>query len=166
MAERTRQRYTPFRVGEKVWLDARNLSAPGPDKFKQKQMGPFSIEKTHGKLNYCLKLPEEWRIHPVFHAALLSRAYTTEAHGQTFSEPPPDLIDNEEEYQVEVILDHRTTGSRRKKTQYYVSWKGYSDEYNERVPEDNLGNAQEVIEEYKKRTGGQRKKPRRKTHRS
>jgi hypothetical protein len=36
--------------------------------------------------------------------------------------PPPDIIQGEEEYEVEVILDHRGGKCRR---QYLIKWKGY-----------------------------------------
>jgi hypothetical protein len=36
--------------------------------------------------------------------------------------PPSDIVQGEEEYEVEVILDHRGGKCRR---QYLVKWKGY-----------------------------------------
>jgi hypothetical protein len=36
--------------------------------------------------------------------------------------PPPDIVQGEEEYKVEVILDHRGGKCRG---QYLVKWKGY-----------------------------------------
>jgi hypothetical protein len=36
--------------------------------------------------------------------------------------PPPDIIQGEEEYEVEAILDHR--GGKRRR-QYLIKWKGY-----------------------------------------
>jgi hypothetical protein len=57
-----------------------------------------------------LKLPLQWKqkkIHPVFHASLLSPYKETEVHGANFPEPPPDLVEGEEEYEVEQVLDSR-----------------------------------------------------------
>jgi hypothetical protein len=78
---------------------------------------------------YQLKLPVAWRIHDVFHASLLSPYRKTTAHGPNFSQPSPELIDGEEEYQVEHIMGHRKMG-RMKKLQYLVKWLGYPDSDN------------------------------------
>jgi len=43
----------------------------------------------------------------VFHGRLLTPYRETDVHGKSFPEPPPDLIDGEEEYKVESIRDHR-----------------------------------------------------------
>ena len=62
---------------------------------------------------YQLDIPEQWRqkkIHPVFHASLLIPYHETEAHGTNYEEPPPDVIDGEEEFKVEEILGIRRIG--------------------------------------------------------
>ena len=53
-------------------------------------------------------------------------------HGPNYNEPPPDLVDGEEEYEVEVILGSRRHG-RGRKLQYLVKWKGYSEAENQWV---------------------------------
>ena len=55
-------------------------------------------------------LPEQWKIHPVFHVDLLTPYKETAFHGTNYTRPPPDLIDGEEEYEVEKILDSRVRG--------------------------------------------------------
>jgi hypothetical protein len=57
--------------------------------------------------DYQLALPKQWKIHNVFHAGLLSPYKETEEHGPNFEEPPPDLIDGKEEYEVKSIVDAR-----------------------------------------------------------
>jgi len=59
---------------------------------------------------YQLQLPPSWKIHPVFHTSLLSPYSETPLHGPNFSQPPPDLIDGEAEYEVELIRSHRRHG--------------------------------------------------------
>jgi Chromo (CHRromatin Organisation MOdifier) domain len=49
----------------------------------------------------------------------------TEEHGPNFPEPPPELIEEQEEYEVEQVLASRLHG-RWKKLQYLIRWKGYS----------------------------------------
>jgi hypothetical protein len=56
---------------------------------------------------YKLQFPPTWRIHDVFHTHLLSSDQQTEAHGLSFLKPPPDIIDNEEEYGVDHIVSHK-----------------------------------------------------------
>ena len=46
-------------------------------------------------------------------------------HGINFHEPPPELIEGEEEYEVERVLDSQRHG-RTKKLQFLIQWKGYS----------------------------------------
>jgi len=40
--------------------------------------------------------------------------------------PPPTIINEEEEYEVEEVWKHRKRGQG---TQYVVHWKGYGDEH-------------------------------------
>ena len=63
--------------------------------------------------------------------------------------PPPDLIDGEEEYEVEEILQSRRFG-RGRKVQYLVKWKGYPESDNQWVDWDDL-HADEMIVEFKKK---------------
>ncbi len=97
-------------------------------------------------VNYRLKLPMQWSIHDVFHIDLLMAYRETDIHGSNYSRPPPDLIDNDEEYEVEKILDTRQFGKRRKK-QYLVKWKGYPDSENEWVDHKDV-HAPEAIRDF------------------
>ena len=58
----------------------------------------------------------------------------------------PDLINNEEEYEVKKILDCQQFGRGRKK-QYLIKWKGYPDSDNEWVDKRNV-HAPEAIREF------------------
>ena len=61
-------------VGELVLLSTRNLKMKGiPEKLKKRFVGPFKIEQRIGQQAYKLSLPENWKIHPVFHISLLKR---------------------------------------------------------------------------------------------
>ena len=89
--------FTPFEVNNKVWLKARNLKQNILDpKFAPKREGPFTITKVLSPLSYELKIPTSWKIHPVFHASLLSPYHENDIHGLNFLTPSPDLIDNKE----------------------------------------------------------------------
>ena len=141
-----------FKKGDKVLLEATNLKLPYPfRKFAPKREGPFEIEEVLGPITYKLALPKKWRIHPVFHASLLTPYRTTKEHGPDRPRPPPDIIEGEEEYEVEAILNHRMTGRKRKTIQYYVVWKGWEPAEDSWEPEKNLKNASNILNAYKKK---------------
>jgi hypothetical protein len=97
---------------------------------------------------YQLRLPVAWGIHDIFHASLLSPYHETTTHGPNFSQPPPELIEGEEEYQVEHIMGHRRTG-RGNKLQYLVKWVGYPDSDNTWEPFAQI-HAPNLIKHYQK----------------
>ena len=89
------------------------LSKPEDDvsqKMKPKREGPFTITEVLGPVTYRLQLPTSWRIHNVFHLTLLKPYRETETYGQNFTEPPPELLEGEEVYEIENILNHRRRG--------------------------------------------------------
>ena len=146
MREQITSKFTPWKVGEKVWLETTNLHMNGPKKLQMRRTGPFEIEEVVSRTAYRLRIPSQWKIHPVFHASLLTSYKETLEHGPNFLRPPPDLIDGEEEYEVEAVLGHRGRPSRRT---FLIRWKGYSAAEDTWEPERNLGNAQPLIMEYK-----------------
>jgi hypothetical protein len=72
----------------------------------------------------------------VFDASLLLPYCETPSHGPNFSQPPPDLINGKEEFEVEQIKAHQNI-SRSKCLQYLIKWKGYPDSDNIIVGEDD-----------------------------
>ena len=90
-----------------------------------------------------LHLPDTVQLHPVFHVSLLELASDDPFPGQTFPPPPPIIIDGEEEWEVEKILDSRYFYNR---LQYLVKWKGY-DAPTWQPPSD-LDNTQESVREF------------------
>lgn len=147
MVQRITKGFIPFKKGQKVWLEAKNLRfITDHRKLAMKCQGPFEITEVLGPLTYRLKLPSQWRIHPVFHANLLTPYHTNVTHGPNFELPPPDLIEGEEEYEVEAIVAHRKKWGRMT---YLVKWKGYPTSENSWEPEPNLNNAKKVLNAYK-----------------
>ena len=142
-------KFTPFIAGDKVWLEARNLKRNiiSP-KFATKREGPFKITRVLSSLSYQLEIPKSWKIHPVFHASLLTPYKENDIHSPNYPQPPPDLINGEEEYKVEWILKHQ---GRPKHHQYLIRWKGYTADKDSWQNKANLGNASELLQEYKKR---------------
>jgi hypothetical protein len=62
MADRRKSTFTPepFKEGDKVWLDSRNLKTIYHKKMKPKWEGPFTIIEVLGPVMYRLKLPTTW----------------------------------------------------------------------------------------------------------
>jgi len=149
MIDRTKRQEQSFKKGQMVWLEAKNLRLPyRSKKMAPKREGPFEITEVIGPLSYRLKLPEQWKLHDVFHATLLSPYTETEVHGPNHMKPTPDLVEGEEEYEVEAIIAHRKRGTGY---QYLVKWKGYPTSDNSWEPARHLTNALEILEEYKQR---------------
>jgi hypothetical protein len=89
-------------------------------KLKLKHYGLFLITKIVNDVVFKLKLLYQWlkcKVHPVFHASLLSLYKETEEHGPNFLKLPPKVVDRAEEYKVEVILRDK---SIRKKHHYLI----------------------------------------------
>ena len=103
-----KHRDVEFEVGELVLLSTRNLKMKGiPEKLKKRFVGPFKIEERIGQQAYRLSLPENWKIHPVFHISLLKRWNTTSPQEEE-EVPADDNLELEEPYyEVEKILRWR-----------------------------------------------------------
>ena len=107
MMERITQGFKPFKLGDKVWLELKHLKLRHESKkLAPKREGPFKIIEVLNPLNYRLSLLKSWRIHPVFHASLLSTFKHNDIYRENFIQPPPDLIEGQPEYKVEAIISH------------------------------------------------------------
>ena len=101
--------------------------------------------KRIGPLDYEVRIPRAWRIHPVFHVELLRPHPKDQIPSRAPTNPPSVEVEGEEEFEVAEVLDARM---KRRKLEYLVRWKGYDDANNTWEPEDNLANAQELVQEF------------------
>ena len=148
--KKAKDKRVEFKIGDKVWLEGRNLRSDRPStKLAAKRYGPFKITKVLSPITYQIQLPLSWKIHDVFHVDLLTLYKETPMHGPNYLEPPPDLINGEEEYEVEAILDSRRWG-RGRKQQYLVKWKGYSEADNQWVDARDI-HADQLLDQFRKR---------------
>jgi hypothetical protein len=137
-----------YKEGNLVWLEGKNLRINQPSaKLAPRRHGPFKIIQVMSAVNYCLELPTQWSIHPVFHIDLLTPYKETIMHGRNFTRPAPELIDGEEEYLVEKILDSRQF-SRRRHLQYLIKWEGYPKSDNMWVDKDDVS-ADDKVRDFK-----------------
>jgi len=96
-----------------------------------------------------LDLPNTVRIHPVVNVSRVRR-YKDQVEGQKKERPAPVIIEGEEEYEVEKILNKKKF---RGKDWYLVWWKGYMTEEDMWEPRENLGNMEDLVKEFKEEYG-------------
>jgi hypothetical protein len=120
-----------FAPGDRVWLDGSDIATNRPSsKLSHQRLGPFVVEACIGHGAYRLKLPYHFRrLHPVFPMVKLSPAPPDPILGRRPAPPPPTtLVDGEEEYEVEAILDSRM---RYHRLEYLLKFKGYDESHNQ-----------------------------------
>ena len=114
--------------------------------------GPFEIVKKISPVSYQLQMPASYGIHPVLNIAHLEKYHT--------SPPPPEFgvrpqnslnredFDNLPKYKVEkIVAKHWKKGwNGRRILQYLMCFKGYSEDYDEWLTGDQLKNAPEPLE--------------------
>ena len=152
-ANRHRRKEPEYSVGDKVYLDTTNMRL----KVKQKgraaklyprSIGPFEITHANPRTStYKLDLPPEYsEIHPTFHAKRLKAAFDNDDTlfpNRQLSRPPP-VFEQTDEYEIELIKDHRDT---RRGRQYLVHWLGYPNTDDEWIHEGNIS-AKDLIKDY------------------
>jgi hypothetical protein len=122
-----RQQSPLFKIGDKVWLNLKNVRTDRENKKLDWKNAKFTILETVGPHSYRLDTPPG--IHNVFHSELLRAASTDPLTSQTTddSQPGPVLVENEDEYEVEKILKERSIRrGRGRRKQYLVKWTGYA----------------------------------------
>ena len=90
-----RKESTEYQVGDKVWLEATNLTTERPSKkLDNKCFSPFKVVKRVGAASYKLDIPVTWKhIHPVFNEVLLTPYHDPEFPNQPRNtNPPPETI--------------------------------------------------------------------------
>ena len=110
ISERQRSAFTLFKKGDKVWLDSKTWKQSITRRWSQNESDPSPSLKSWGPITYKLQLLKTWQIHNVFHATLLCPYKENSVHGENFAEPPPELVEGEEVYEIKTILNHRKWG--------------------------------------------------------
>ena len=98
-----------FVLGDLVWLDARNLKIKtSSKKLSPKRYRPYSILEQLSPVTYHIKLPPSLQIRNVFHMDLLTLFHETKEYSKNYLQPPPEVIDGEEEFEVQEIIGECT----------------------------------------------------------
>ena len=142
-----------YKPGNNVYLDANDISTTQPSwKLSHQRLGPFTVEQKIGNGAYWLRLPLSMKqIHPVFNMVKLTLALNDPIVGRWMPPPPPpEIIDGEEEWVVEDILDSKLINQ---KLQYLVKWKDFGMEHNSWEPRENVHAPDIVADFYQKHLG-------------
>ena len=118
-------------MGDKVWLDLRNVRTTRPSKKLSSRSAKFTVTEVVGPHSYRLDTPGEG--HNVFNVDLLRPAATDPfpSQKQDDAQLEPIVVEGQEEYHMERILDERTVRKRGRggprRLEYLVKWKGYAE---------------------------------------
>jgi hypothetical protein len=105
-----------YAPGDKVYLDGSDIRTSRlSKKLAHHFLGPYIVEHRIGANAYRLHLPKSMsHLHPVFPVVKLLTAPPDPIPGRRSSPPPdPVLIDGEEEYEVEVVINSCMPPSQR-----------------------------------------------------
>jgi hypothetical protein len=108
-----KRREPDFDIGDKVYLlKDKSWKMDRPfTKLDQPRSGPWEVLAKEGH-SYRLKLPPQFKMHPVFHTDRLRKASNDPLPGQAFEEDPGQEVDGELEWEVDQILASRIAHSK------------------------------------------------------
>jgi len=115
-----------FQVGDKVWLNAKNIRTRRPSQKldNKRHDGPYKVKEKIGTHAYRLDLPNTMKIHNLFHVSLIDLAANNRLEGQIIPPPPPVEVEGEEEWEVQEVLDSKLV---RNQLRYLVKCVGYDE---------------------------------------
>jgi len=149
-ADKKRSDADEYKVGDLVMLSTKDLKyqmvGRRTEKLTEGFVGPYRIKEIISSNAVKLELPSIVKIHPVVNISRVRR-YVGQVEGQRKEQPAPVIIEGEEEWEVERILNKRKV---RGKDKYLVHWKGFTAESDTWERRENLENAKEAIEEFEK----------------
>jgi len=116
------------------------------EKLTERFMGPYKVKGIVSSNAIELELPKSIRIHPVVNISRV-QLYKPQVEGQKKTPSKLVIIEGEEEFEVEKIINKRTV---RGKEKFLVRWKGYTAEEDTWENKENLENAKELVEEFER----------------
>jgi len=119
------------------------------EKLTEHFVGSYKIKGIISSNAVELDLSKSIRIHPVVNVSRV-RLYKPQVEGQKKTPLKPVIIEREEEFEVEKILNKRMVWGKEK---FLVQWKGYTVEEDTWENRENLGNAKELVEEFEREYG-------------
>ena len=148
--DRKRGEVDDYKVGDLVMLSTKDLKhqivGRRTEKLMERFVESYKVKKIVSSNVVELELPDTIKIHPVVNVSRIHR-YVGQVEGQKREQPALVIINREEEWEVEKILNKWQI---RGKDKYLVQWKGFTAESDTWEGRENLGNTKEAIEEFEK----------------
>jgi len=149
-ADRHRGEVEEYKVGDLVLFSTKNLKyqmvGRRMEKLTERFIRPYKVKSIVSTNTIELKLPSTVKIHLVVNVSRVQR-YTSQVEGQKKEMPQPMVIEGEEEWKVEKIMNKRRVRGRDK---YLVWWKECTAEKDTWESKKNLKNASDLVEEFEK----------------
>jgi len=149
-ANRRQREEEEYRIGDLVLLSTKDLKwqmkGRRSEKLTKCFIGLYKVKGIVSSNAIELELPKSIKIHPVVNISRV-QLYKLQVEGQKKIPPKPVIIEGEEEFEVEKILNKRTI---RGKEKFLVRWKGYTIEEDTWENRENLENAKELVEEFER----------------
>ena len=150
LANRRRGEGEEYKVEDLVLLSTKDLKwqmkGRRSEKLTEHFVGPYKVKGIISSNMIELELPKSIKIYPVVNVSRV-RLYKPQIEGQKKIPPKPVIIEGEEEFKVEKILNKRLV---RGKEKFLVRWKRYIAEEDTWENRENLKNAKELVEEFEK----------------
>ena len=148
--DRKRGEVNNYKVRDLVMLSTKDLKYQivrrRTEKLTERFVGPYKIKKIILSNAVELELPSTVKIHLVVNISRIHK-YVGQVEGQKKKQPALVIIEGEEEWEVERILNKQQV---RGKDKYLVRWKGFTVESDTWEGRENLKNAKEAIKEFEK----------------
>jgi len=116
------------------------------EKLTKRFVGPYKVKGIVLSNAIELELPKSIKIHSIVNISRV-RLYKPQMEGQKKIPPKPVIIEEEEEFKVEKILNKRTV---RENEKFLVRWKGYTVEEDIWESRKNLKNIKELVKEFER----------------
>ena len=114
---RRRKEKEEYRIGDLVLLSTKDLKWQMKGKRSEKLtkcfMGPYKVKRIVSSNAIELELPKSIKIHPVVNVSRV-QLYKSQVEGQKKIPPKPVIIEEEEEFEVEKILNKRMVRGKKK----------------------------------------------------
>ena len=147
-ADRGRKETEEWKKGDWVLLITKDLvfKKRPSKKLTERYVGPYRIEEVILSNAVKLRLPSSMKIHPVVNISRIVK-YKEQIKGQKKEEGKPVKVEGIEEWEVEKILNKKKI---REVEKYLIRWKGFMAEGDTWKKKENLKNAEELIEKFKR----------------
>jgi len=114
------------------------------EKLVKQFLGPYKIKAIISSNVVELELPATIKVHPVVNISQI-KWYVNQVDSQRKEAPQPVVVEGEEEWEVEKILNKRKIKGKDK---FLVWWKGFMAEGDTWESQENLKNAGDTLREF------------------